>query len=250
MELVADRPKLKTGQPTSGLFVLVGNPKSGKTSFAASFPDSYVIELEANGGDRVAGRIHDIHSFEDFRKVLPLVMGSPEIKTVVIDSLDMLSDYFKQDVAKSMGLESIDETKKGVDGYEKWGAYNKAIEKIVGYLKASNKLVILIAHCKAPTMDSSGVLTTPAGINMPGKAGSYVASQADIIGYTYRRQVGPDTSYFLTFQGGPLGIWGSRVEELNDKTIQLPKANPYSAFEAIFVDSKKPTRAAVAAGSK
>src|SRR5438034_203046 len=46
MELVESRAKLKEGMPTEGLFVLVGLPKSAKTTLAASFPGSYVLELE------------------------------------------------------------------------------------------------------------------------------------------------------------------------------------------------------------
>ena len=45
---------------------------------------------------------------------------------------------------------------------------------------------------------------------------------------------------------GPLGNWGSRIDELNDKTLRLPKADPYSAFAAAFEslesEVKKPTK--------
>ena len=58
--------------------------------------------------------------------------------------------------------------------------------------------------------------------------------------------MGRGTEYFLTFQGGPLGNWGSRIDELNDKTLRLPKADPYSAFAAAFEslesEVKKPTK--------
>ena len=66
LKLVPMRPKLKSGLPTEGLAILVGQPKSGKTTFAASFPDSYVLELEPGGGDRVAG-----DGIYDFKEPLP-----------------------------------------------------------------------------------------------------------------------------------------------------------------------------------
>lgn len=237
MELVESRAKIKTGIPTSGLFVLVGNPKSGKTSFAASFPDSYVLELEKGGGDRVDGRIHQIADLGEFREALKLAVEEPKIKTVVIDTVDVLSDWLEDDVAHAAGLESINETKKGVDGFELWANFRKRIEGLVGHLQTCNKLAILIAHCREAKLDASGVLAAPAGINVPGKAGSYLASQADMIGYAYKKVIGAGTGYFVTFQGGPLGIWGSRVDEINDKTLQLPRENPYSAFAAAFQPS-------------
>ncbi len=233
-QLIDYRDKPKSGMPKDGIFILVGNPKSGKSTFAASFPNSYVLELEKGGADRIPGRIHDIKDLTTFRLVLKDVFAEPSIKTVIIDTIDVLSDWIEDEIAKAKGLESITERKVGVDGFALWGEYRKKIEGLVNYLQASNKLIILVAHCKEPKMDSDSNLITPAGINMPGKSGGFLAAQAELIGYSYRKTLGSGTAYYLTFAGGPLGAWGSRVDELNDKTIQLSKQNPYTNFEAIF----------------
>jgi hypothetical protein len=237
--LVPARPKLKTGMPTEALMIAVGQPKSGKTSTAADFPSPYVLELEVGGGDRIAGRIHDIKNLNEFRDVLKAAITEPSIKTIVIDSIDVLSDWMETEIATSRGLETITERKQGVDGFELWGEYRRRIEALVAYLKASKKFVILIAHCKEPKLDAGGNLVSPAGINLPGKAGSFLAAQADLIGYFYKKPLGSGTAHYITFAGGPLGTWGSRVDELNDKTLQLPREHPYSAFEAVFQNETK-----------
>src|SRR3990167_1635669 len=248
MELVKVRETpLKSGIPTDGLFIVVGLPKSGKTSFSASFPHSYIIELEKGGADRISGRIHDIDNLVQFRETLKAVVDDTSIKTIVIDTLDVVSDLIEQEIATGAGLENISQTKKGVDGFELWAAFRQRIENLVAYLKVSGKLCILVAHCKEPKTDNNGVLLTQAGINVPGKGGAYIAGQADMIGYAYKKQVGHTTEYYLTFQGGPLGTWGSRVDELNDKTLRIPKVNGYSAFAAAFVP---PTPKAIVANSK
>lgn len=238
-KLVPWRNKKKSGLPTEGLAIFVGQPKSGKTTFAASFPDSYVLELETIGGDRVAGRIDDVSNSQEFRAKLQACINDPQIKTIVIDTLDVLSDWIEDEVANARGLQTITERKAGVDGFELWGEYRRRIEALIAYLKTCKKLVILIAHCREPKLDSTGSPVTPAGINMPGKSGSFIAAQADLIGFSYKKPLGNGTAYFITFQGGPLGTWGSRIDELNDKTIQLPRENPYSAFEAVFNGGKK-----------
>ncbi|MCG3205715.1 MAG: hypothetical protein KCHDKBKB_02438 [Elusimicrobia bacterium] len=251
--LVPYRTKPKTGLPSEGLFILVGHPKSGKSTFAGSFPDSYVLELETSGGDRVSGRIHNIADLNEFRDVLKAVVKEPSIKTIVIDTVDVLSDWLEDEIAHARGLETITERKQGVDGFELWGEYRRRVESLTLFLKASKKLVILIAHCKEPKLDANGNPITPAGINMPGKAGAFVAAQADMIGYVFKKPLGSGTAYYVTFQGGPLGTWGSRVDELNDKTIMLPRENPYSAFEAVFkptTPNSIPKEAAPAAGGK
>lgn len=235
MELVGMRGKLKNGIPTEGLMIVVGNPKSGKTTFSASFPDSYVLELEPGGGDRVGGRIHDVKNLAEFREVFKAVVAEPKIKTVVVDTIDQLNCWYEDEVAQKFNLSNITERKAGVDGFQVWGEHRTKIETLVGFLKACGKLVILTAHCREAKTDDSGNIVTPMGINMPGKSGGYLAAQADIIGYAYKKQLGSGTKYFLSFQGGPLGTWGSRVDELNDKVLELPRNSPYSAFEAVFV---------------
>lgn len=235
MELVNYRKAPKTGLPTEGLMILVGLPKSGKTTLSSSFVDSYVLNLEEKGADRVEGRIHNIKDLTEFREVLKAVVEEPSIKTIVIDTVDALSDWLEDEIAKSHGMEAITERKKGVDGFEVWGEYSKRVRGLIEFLNKCGKLVILNAHCKEPKIDqTTGTVITPAGINLPGKSGPYLAGQALVIGYAYKKTLGASTAYFVTFQGGPLGTWGSRVEELNDKTIQIDKANPYGSFAALF----------------
>ncbi len=239
VKLVASRPMPKTGMPTDGLMILVGQPKSGKTTFAASFPDSYVLELDEGGGDRVDGRIHSLDSLNSFRETVKAVAQEPSIKTIVIDTIDVLSDWFEDEIAKARGLSTISERKPGVDGFELWADYRKRIEGLSNFLIGTKKLIILVAHCKEPKVDGNGTLVSPAGINIPGKSGGYLAAKAEMIGYTFKKPMGSGTVYFVTFQGGPLGLWGSRVKELNDKTIQLNEKNPYKGFEDVFTTKKE-----------
>lgn len=250
LALVDVRGKKVTGLPTSGLFLLVGHPKSGKTTLAASFPDSYILELEKNGADRVEGRIHEIDELDQFTQVLELVMADDGIKTIVIDSIDELAHWLEDDVAKAAGLNNMSEKKPGVDGWALWAEFRQRIEGMTKYFKESGKLVILIAHCKSPEKDDKGVVITPAGINVSGKGGAYLAAQAEMIGYAYKQVIGGKTTHFLTFQGGPLALWGSRVEELNDKTIMLSRTNPYSSFAAEFLPKAKVEPVKVVAAKK
>lgn len=237
MELIKPRPAIKKGLPKDGIFILVGLPKSGKTTLAASWPESYVLELEPGGGDRIDGRIHDIRNLQEFRDTLKLAIAEPSIKTIVIDSIDVLSDWIEDEVAHIAGLSSITERKAGVDGWGLWSDLRKRMEALVSYLKSSRKFIILIAHTKDPKLDANGSIIIPAGINVSGKGASVIAANADAIGNCFKRQIGSTTKYFLSFQGGSLGIWGSRIPELEDKTIELPRKNQYLAFAALFENS-------------
>ncbi len=237
--LAPARGKKLTGMPTAGLIVIVGLPKSGKTTFAASFPNSVTLELERGGADRVAGRIQDVENLPDLREYLKAAIEDPEIKTVIVDTIDVFNDLIEADIAQGLGLANMGESKPGVDGYAKWGEHRQRVQGFVEMAKSCKKLVIVLAHCRDPKLGTDGAVAIPAGINMPGKSGPYLAAQADAIGYSYKKQIGASTKYFLTFQGGPLGTWGSRIEELEDKTIELNKADPYGSFAAIFKTNGK-----------
>lgn len=233
------REKLKSGMLTDGLMVIVGDEKSGKSSLLASFPDSYILEIDKGGGDRINGRFHEINDLATFRKAFKWSMTDPSIKTVGIDTLTGLADFFEDEVATSHGLSSITERKPGIDGFELWGEYNDKLEALVAYIKASKKLVVMTAHLKPAQMDQNGNITAPAGLDLYPKAARIIGTKADVIGQCFKKQLAQGSEYYLSFKGSVAGKLGSRVDELNDREIKLPKVNPYSAFEAIFKTTTK-----------
>lgn len=258
MTLVAPRtaPKV-TGMPTSGLILLVGDTKSGKTTLAASFPDSYVIELEHKRGDRIQfGRIDDLverfYSLPEpapgqtppdrdawllntFGDVLEAAIADESIKTIVIDSADELQKLIAGDIAREAGVEFIGKPKQGVDSRALWGEYFERIAGMADYLKECGKLVVIVAHRRPAETDSDGKITKPAGINVSGKGGDYLAKHAEIIGFMDVRNMGGKSTFFLTFKGeSQRAIWRSGVEELQDKEIVISKSDPYGSFAAAF----------------
>lgn len=257
--LVGFRDKAKvTGIPTSGLFLLTGDTKVGKTTFAASFPGSYVLELEKKRGDRIKfGRIDD--SIKDvldeqgnvttpalkiFGEVLNLAIEDESVKTIVIDSVDELAKWIQADIAKDAGVEFLGKVQKGIDNRALWGEYAQRVYGLVNYLKDSGKLIILIAHRRVAEVDSEGKITKPAGINVSGKGGDFIAQQAEMVGYMGVRVLGGKTQHYLTFKGeSDRAIWRSGIDELRDKEIIIPESDPYGAFAALFGE-KTPARPA------
>ena len=229
---------LKSGMPKDGLGILTGLPKGGKTTLAVSIPGAILLELERGGADRVAGWIQDVDSLETFREAVQAAAAHPDVKAIVIDSVDIFHEWTDVEVSAPFGLETVNEPQEGVNTFEVWKAIRLRYEKLVSYLKQSGKLAILIAHSKEPKIDKDGKVIIPAGITIPGKLGGFLAAEADFIGNVYKEQVGTKTKHFLSFRGGPLGTWGSRIPEIEDKIIELPRENPWSAVEAIFNKEK------------
>lgn len=262
--LAAFRPRRKRGMPTSGIFVLNGDPKTGKTTFMASFPDSYVINLDTQDADYVDGRIDDVHEVVEvtadgpvvvvtklnrFRQALGAAIKDPSIKTIGIDTLDTLAELLATEIANANNLEKITDRAAGVDGFQMYSDLAKKIDSMIGAFKRSGKLIILSAHRKPAKLDDNNRVVAPAGINVTGKGGEKILFAADLIGETMKMEVGGLTSYHLSFLGGVATRGGSRVDELADKVVRLDKKNPYGSFAAVF-DANAPSPAAPAAPAK
>lgn len=239
VQLAQPRTEAKvTGIPTSGLLLIVGHPKSGKTWFASSFPDSLVVELEQAGADRVKwGRIQedDAWDLDKFGQVMEAALADDSVKTIVIDTIDQLAKLFQDDIAKGAGLEHIQQPKVGVDSRALWGEFGARVKSLTDNLKRCGKLVILVAHCKSPEKDNEGRVITPAGINVSGQGGAYIAAQAEVVGFVGVRVVAGKAQHYVTFKApSDLAIWRSRIEELHDREIVLDKQDPYGSFAKAF----------------
>ena len=246
-KLAPPRTAVKKGMPSEGLWLFAGLPKSGKTTLASSIPNSVILELERGGADRVSGWVQEIPNLDTFRKALVASIKEPQVKTIVIDTLDVLMDWVEDDIAAKHGLATMSERKEGVNGFEVWGELRTRTTNLVAMLKGCGKLVILLAHYKDPKLDADGKVVITQAINAPGKIGSYICGQADAIGNCFKRPMGSSTQYVISFQGGHgLGTFGSRIQELEDKLIVLPKSNPWSAIEAVFTGANDKQEAAEA----
>lgn len=254
--LVSARPKKKTGMLTAGLVVIVGLEKSGKSALLASAPDSYLLELDSGDADHLEGRICDIVPEKDeegyitksalnvFREQYRAALADPTIKIIGIDTYNTFVKMQGQEIAENAGLKSMTDRKEGVNGYALWDELEARCLAFIESVKNSGKLVVVTAHCKAPELDEDKHVVIPMGIDSYKKPGSILAKRADLIGHAYKKEVGGVQEYRLSFKGGPLGAWGSRVEALNDKEIRLDKNNPWGSLVAAANGAKTAAPAA------
>lgn len=280
--LVPWQESREKGWPTSGVGVLMGPPKQGKTTLAADMPGAYVLELDTNDAEHVAGRIHNLADTLDehgdiavvpggdpakpvymtklwhFRQALRAAKDAPDVKTIVIDTLDALAALFMEEIAAKNGVASMMSREKGVNTRDMWGELASRFEGLVEYLNQCGKLAVFVSHLKSPEKDDEGKVIAPAKLNISGKSAEYIAGRAKFLGNCYKAEVGGELRYYVSFKGGPLANLGSRVKELNNRTIELPEDKPFSAIEAVFkakkAEAKEPAKPAekapAAAGKK
>lgn len=245
---ISPRAAIKTGFPADGYWVLAGLPKGGKTTLGASIPGGVILELERGGADRVSGWVQEIPDHRTFRAALSWAMDrdNQEVKAIVIDTLDVVLNNIADEVAESFDLASMSERKAGVNGFDTWRELDRRVGRMVDTFKTCGKLVILLAHFKEPKLDNEGKLVITQSITSPSaRVSSYLCSHADVIGVVSKRRTGETSQYSVKFHGeGVIAAYGSRIPELEDKTVILPKKNQWQAIvDACSVPKIEPAAA-------
>lgn len=131
---------------------IFGEPKIGKTTFAADAPDPLVIDLENGSKHMNVSRVTDIDTFDKFVDVIrTLQTEKHDYKTLVIDSVDWLERIIHAKVAEENNVKSIDDIGYG-KGYQ--GAVEKFSFLLTGLdkLRLDNKMaIIFIGHGQIKT---------------------------------------------------------------------------------------------------
>lgn len=245
--LVAPREPKLSGMPTSGIIVIAGEPKSGKTKFMASFPNSYILELDKGDADRIGGRIHDVADLDELQEILPMVVEDSSVQYIGIDTVDTLGTWMEAVVAKESGVEFLGKPTAGVDSRGLWGEYAQRVRGMTDYLKHCGKPVLLGAHVRAPDKDDQGRITKPAGIKVRGAGGDYIIEQACAIGHMRVKTINDRAVHSLSFKApSDQAIWRSRVEELQDREFIIKKEDPYGSFYSAAFGKQQEERPAPA----
>lgn len=128
------------------LKVLVwGEAKSGKTTFAATFPHPYFFDLDG-GMLTLAGRDIEYETYtgdkgyRKFRLDLPKIAERDDIDTLVIDSLSSMHSFMMDEIQKLSG------TWPGTPQIQEYGIQVVKIRKFLYELVSYNKHVVLIGH--------------------------------------------------------------------------------------------------------
>jgi len=224
------------GMPSDLSMIVFGPPKVGKTTFGASFPKSVLLECEQGGAQYVKGRVMEINSLEELREAYDLIKANPGYcETVIIDTLDRVVQWIEADICKSMGIQSIGESKKGEKYGAQWGLYAERVLGLLAGWKLLGKRVVFLAHTKKAEMDGNGLVINPKTINLYGQTAGRVIAIVDNVGHLYTREGGDGKpERILSFAPSVNVEAGARHPALNGKMIPLPLVGMYEAFSGMF----------------
>lgn len=176
-------PNTKDLQPDKMSVIVVGDPKSGKTRFAGTWPNPFLYSFD-RGMAALAGQDVEYEVFYDEDRLKPtayrsfdthfrqLVMdirsGKKFFKTIILDNMTFLCRWIINDIRKTNNLYN-----KPL-GYEGYGDLKTKLQDVVGLSKIAGVHIIATAESKIEKDEITGEIET-----WPAIEGSY---REDIVG--------------------------------------------------------------------
>ena len=128
----------------------------GKTTFAAEFEKSILIDLERNAHHLEIDRysLSNYQDVDDF--LLSLKKESHPYKTIIIDFVDVLEHLIKASILKKANKEKLDDLGGYGAGYKQWEADFKKILCRIASLNKSSMNVVFLGHEKITEIKEPG----------------------------------------------------------------------------------------------
>lgn len=200
-----------------------GEPKSGKTTTAAHFPEALLLAFE-KGYNAIPGIMaQPINKWAEFKQVLR-ELKKPEVKekfsTIIIDTADICYDYCTKyicDNAKrpdgGFGVDSISDI-----GYGKgYGMVSQEFDDCLRSIVQMDYGLVLISHATDKTFkNESGEEYNQIVPTLDKRATNIVSRMADIIGYSRVVSTDEGDKTMLFMRGTNRYMAGSRFKYTPD----------------------------------
>lgn len=189
--------------------LLMGPPKSGKSCLAGRFPKPYFVDIDGNlnsvklfqerSGIKT-GFKYDILTHDSSGNPVPLekrydlmiqyiteAIKSPDIETVVVDSLTTLVDVMLSHIMRMQGRSQL--------AIQDWGTFQQMMTKLVYTLRGTGKYIIFTAHEESVKDETTGIVVTK--LAMPGQLQNKLGAYFSDIWHTEIDQRGNEYKYVI-----------------------------------------------------
>ena len=193
--------------------LLYGEPKTGKTTTAAKFPQALLLAFET-GYLAIPGiKAQPINKWSEFKKVLTQLENpaAHDVYTnIIIDTADIAYDLCEDYICSQNGVSSIKEIAYG----QGWSLAAKEFDKALRSIPQMGYGLVLISHSQDKTFkDENGAEYNQIVPTLGNKPRLIVDRMSDIIGFAHAFQYEDGTTgTTLYMRGTPRFVAGSRFK--------------------------------------
>lgn len=179
----------RTKRLTATKFLLSGEPKIGKTTFAASAPNAIGI-LTEDGMSGIDGQAFPLAaSLDDVYAAVGSLLNEPhDYRTVFVDSLDWLEPMVQAHVCRANGWKDIEAPGYGKGHLAAAAEWRVLLDGLEALRAQRSMNVILICHVKQQRIESPTSEGYDAWVlKLNTRASAMVEEWADIVGFAAHR---------------------------------------------------------------
>ncbi len=200
---------------------IYGEPKVGKTTFAASFPDPLIIATEVGYAHL---RVHkvDIPDWLTFKSLVTELKASKRFSTLVVDTVDLLWDQCAAYICKKKNLEYLGDAEFG-KGYK---LARDEFLSAINILVHTGRGILFISHSETKTITTRTSTLSRTLSSLSATARKVILPLVDYVGYCYATEKG---ERIITFEP-------KESIEAGDRSGRLPAWSPlnYSTLMSHF----------------
>lgn len=201
-----DLLNLKKNQVTRGVgnkhFLFYGDPGTRKTSVSVLFPDSLILATEIGYKQIPLAVAQDIDSWSRFLEAVN-ELKKPEVKkaykTIIIDTVSILSDLCVQYICNINGVKSLDEL-----GYGKgWTKYKTDFNRAINTIAQNGYAIVFIAHAETKKDINGNLVSIEPRIDR--RPRETIEALTDFIFYLQKEKIG-DKDTVIAYSNLPQNV--------------------------------------------
>lgn len=251
IELPTERSVVSSYNPK--LLVLMGKPKSGKSTIVAALDDNLIIDLEDGYRSLSVMKVQARSSKDLFEIRDSIIAKGKELKKapyrfITIDNatrLEELSISYANELYRATPMGAswgyLKDSKGILMKDSKTGAFiadpkadvrqlpngsgylylRQAIKKLIDIFKPLCETLILVTHVKDKQIRVNGEELSEMAVDLAGKSGDIICGEADAVGYIYRS----GNKTYISFEGGDNSIREARPLHLRGKKLQVAESD-------------------------
>lgn len=234
-------PKNKSGIsyqfPSNEIWLVAGPPRSGKTSFALSWPEPLWMLFDKKGMNYFEAYKYNPTSYPEVLVAIEELNNEIHpYKTIIIDTVDMLAQLITEYICKKRDINALRELEFGI-GYDLQHQYViSVIHRIHEICVKKGMTLILLMHTK----EGHGRSTT---ISLTETLSRYVSARSGIAAFSYKDKDSNSVKYWIDLTGSGV-VEAGAVDPIINSLGEIPNKYDYlimaynTKLKEVFVSYK------------